>query len=64
MLYTLNDIAGGNIASSWAVLQCMGQDGYTEVAKRLMDIATHMKEGIQSIEVRIDQPFILYRCVI
>ncbi len=47
---------GGNIASSWAVLQCMGQDGYTEVAKRLMEIATHMKEGIQSIEVRVDRP--------
>ncbi len=42
---------GGNIASSWAVLQCMGQDGYMEVAKKLMEVATRMKEGIQSTEV-------------
>lgn len=47
----VSTVSGGNIASSWAVLQCMGQDGYMEVAKKLMEIATRMKEGIQSIEV-------------
>lgn len=44
---------GGNIASSWAVLKCMGEDGYMEIAERLMEVATRMKDGINSIEVYI-----------
>ena len=42
---------GGNIASSWAVLQCMGQEGYLEVAGRLMAVTRIMTEGVNSIEV-------------
>ena len=49
---TIPILTGGNIASSWAVLQCIGQDGYMDIAKRLMEVASRMKEGIQSIEVR------------
>ena len=30
----------------------MGQDGYIDVARRLMQVASRMKEGIQEIEVR------------
>ena len=44
-------VLGGNIASSWAVLQCMGEDGYMEIAERLMGVATKMKNGINQIEV-------------
>ena len=43
--------AGGNIASSWAVLQCMGEDGYMVIAERLMAVATRIKDGISGIEV-------------
>ena len=45
-------IAGGNIASSWAVLQCMGEDGYMDIARRLMQVAARMKDGINAIEVQ------------
>ena len=44
-------VSGGNIASSWVVLQCMGEDGYMEIAERLMAVATKMKDGINQIEV-------------
>ena len=42
---------GGNIASSWAVLNSMGQEGYMDVAKRLMEVTEHLKEGVNSIQV-------------
>jgi sphinganine-1-phosphate aldolase len=44
-------VIGGNIASSWAVLQCMGEDGYMDIARRLMLVAERMKDGINAIEV-------------
>ena len=43
---------GGSIAASWAVLRSMGQDGYMEVAEKLMQVAAIMKEGVNSTEVR------------
>ena len=43
--------SGGPIAASWAVLHCMGQNGYMEVAKRLMEVAGIMKEGVNQVEV-------------
>ena len=42
---------GGAIAASWAVLRCMGQEGYVEIARKLMEIADIMKTGINLIEV-------------
>lgn len=45
-------VVGGNIASSWAVLQCMGEDGYVDIARRLMLVAERMKNGINAIEVK------------
>ena len=45
------ELVGGNIASSWAVLKCMGEDGYMDIAERLMQVATRMKDGINAIEV-------------
>ena len=47
---------GGNIASSWAVLQVMGQDGYLEVADRLMKVTQQMREGIGRIDVSVCPP--------
>ena len=44
---------GGNIASSWAVLNSMGQEGYMDVAKRLMEVTKHLKEGVNSIQVTL-----------
>ncbi len=43
--------AGGPIAASWAVLRCMGKEGYTDVARKLMEVADIMKTGINLIEV-------------
>lgn len=43
---------GGNIASSWAVLQCMGEDGYLEMARQLMEVTRTMIGGINAIEVK------------
>lgn len=51
-------VAGGNIASSWAVLQCMGEDGYMDIARRLMIVAERMKNGINAIEVYKMHPII------
>lgn len=53
LLASVYCVTGGNIASSWAVLQCMGQDGYLEIAKRLMTVASRMKDGINAIEVKL-----------
>ena len=40
---------GGVLASSWATLKIIGQDGYVEMAKGLMEITALMTEGIKSI---------------
>ncbi len=45
-------VLGGPIAASWAVLRYMGQNGYMEVAQRLMKVADIMKEGVTQIAVR------------
>lgn len=41
---------GGAIAAAWAALQAMGQDGYLEVAQRIVDIGTRMMAGIDAID--------------
>jgi len=51
LLYHSGSLSGGPIAASWAVLRCMGQNGYLEVAKRLMEVADIMKEGVGQVEV-------------
>ena len=40
--------SGGIIAASWAILKCMGQDGYLEMAKKLMEVTNRIKDEIQS----------------
>ena len=42
---------GGTIAASWAVLRCMGQEGYLDVARKLMEVANIMKSGINGTKV-------------
>ena len=44
---------GSNLASSWATLMLMGQDGYMEVAKRLMDVTRSMTAQINEIDVSV-----------
>lgn len=44
--------SGGPIAASWAVLRHMGQEGYVEMARKLMEITNIMKRGINDTEVR------------
>jgi glutamate/tyrosine decarboxylase-like PLP-dependent enzyme len=41
---------GGNIAAAWAAMQAMGQDGYLENAKKIMDTTGQLIQGIESIE--------------
>lgn len=44
-------ITGANIASAWASLQCLGQEGFLEKAKDLMDITNMLKDGVHKIDV-------------
>ena len=37
---------GGIMAASWAILKCMGQDGYLDMAKKLMAVTDHIKNEI------------------
>ncbi|XP_065900288.1 sphingosine-1-phosphate lyase-like isoform X2 [Dysidea avara] len=41
---------GGIMAAAWAMLKCMGQDGYLEMAKKLMTVSNYLKKEIHSIE--------------
>ena len=41
---------GGNLASSWAALLLMGQDGYMSVARRLMEVTRTMTTKINETE--------------
>ena len=43
--------AGGNIAAAWVALKATGQDGYTSMAKTLMDTTEKLKKGIDAIPV-------------
>jgi len=42
---------GGIIAASWAILKCMGQDGYLDMARKLMAVTDHLKREINAMEV-------------
>ncbi len=41
---------GGSYAAAWAAIQANGIDGYKELARRTMDAADRMREGILSIK--------------
>jgi len=39
------------MAASWAILKCMGQDGYLDMARKLMAVTDHLKREINAMEV-------------
>lgn len=41
---------GGAYAAAWAAIQANGMEGYTELAKRTIEITEALKDGITSIE--------------
>ena len=41
---------GGAIAAAWGALQTMGQDGYLELAERIVDLGSRMIDGVNAIE--------------
>ena len=41
---------GGAIAAAWAVLQLLGKNGYTDLAKNTMETALHLRKGIEDIK--------------
>lgn len=41
--------AGGSIAAAWAAMQAFGQDGYTDLARRTMEVADELKAGIRAM---------------
>lgn len=42
--------AGGVIAAAWAVMQHLGEEGYTQLVKEVMDSAERIKQGVRAIE--------------
>jgi sphinganine-1-phosphate aldolase len=54
---------GGSIAAAWAALQAMGQEGYLDNARRIMETTRLLKEGVSAIDgLRIlgDPPMSLF----
>ncbi|KAL8584204.1 hypothetical protein ACOMHN_034890 [Nucella lapillus] len=43
-------IPGANIAAAWASLQCLGEDGFMQRARELMDLTDRLKHGIHQID--------------
>ncbi len=41
---------GGAIASAWAVMQYLGEAGYRQLARKIMDAAQRLRVGIERIE--------------
>jgi sphinganine-1-phosphate aldolase len=44
---------GGGIAGAWATLQAMGEQGYVETARQIMEVAANYRRGIEAIGLRI-----------
>ncbi|GFO12152.1 sphingosine-1-phosphate lyase [Plakobranchus ocellatus] len=42
---------GGNIAAAWAAMKSLGEEGYMDRARTLMDITDRLKKGIMETEV-------------
>jgi sphinganine-1-phosphate aldolase len=45
--------AGGAIAGAWATLQAMGEQGYLETARNIMDVVTRYRRGIEAIGLTV-----------
>lgn len=52
--YVTEAIAGstsaGPIASAWAVMQCLGEEGYVALARRALEVRQRYRDGINAIE--------------
>lgn len=42
--------AGGTIAATWATLVSMGEDGYTEATKAIVDTAKYIENGLRKMK--------------
>lgn len=42
--------AGGTIAATWATLVSMGEDGYTEATKSIVDTAKYIENGLRKMK--------------
>ena len=40
---------GGAIAAAWAIMQYMGEDGYVQIARQVMETAVSIRRGIEQI---------------
>ncbi len=40
---------GGAIAAAWAIMNYLGEDGYVEIARKVMETAVHLKKAINNI---------------
>ena len=41
---------GGNIAAAWAAMQALGENGYLENAKRIMDTTQQLIKGVEAMD--------------
>lgn len=41
--------SGGGLASAWAVLQHLGEEGYTDIVRKILDIRDRFVDGIRGI---------------
>jgi sphinganine-1-phosphate aldolase len=41
---------GGSIAAAWAAMQAIGQDGYLEMTRQILDISGRLLDGIKDID--------------
>ena len=44
---------GGGIAGAWATLQAMGEAGYTDTAREIMQVVAAYRRGIEAIGLRV-----------
>jgi glutamate/tyrosine decarboxylase-like PLP-dependent enzyme len=44
---------GGAIAGAWATLHGMGEQGYVETARQIMDVVARYRSGIEAIGLRV-----------
>ena len=44
---------GGAIAGAWATLQAMGEQGYVETARNIMDVVARYRRGIEAIGLTV-----------
>ena len=51
ILMCLYDLLGGHLAAAWVALRSFGQEGYINMASKLMDVTEKMKNTINNTPV-------------